>query len=247
MSFFEEFARSTAADRQLLLRKNDVELYQLSHYQYVCSGNHIVQGAMDTLAPSQVLSPVVQAMLAGLQLNHPLNKVLNLGLGCAAIERYLDTRFPELSVVTVDCSKDVIALCAQAGLLPDGCTPVASDATQYLAQTSALFDAVFCDLAIGDKQPEILFSELFYAACYERMTVDAVLMVNVLCEDNELLRKVCLAARNVFAWTAVVEIPGFDNVVMYAAGAPPAIDVDQHSAAREAESKTLLSRVQILP
>ncbi len=247
MAFFEEFAKSGGADRQLLSRKNDVGLYQLSHYQYVCSGEHIVQGAMDTRAPSQVLSPVVKAMLAGLQLNHPLNTVLNLGLGCAAIERYLDARHPESTLVTVDCSNEVIELCAQAGLLPERCTPVLSDATEYLAQTCTRFDAVFCDLAIGDKQPEMLYSEFFYAACYERMTAGAVLMVNVLCEDNELLRKVCLAARKVFAWTAVVEITGFDNVVMYAAAVPPAIDIDEHSDTREAETNTLLSRVQILP
>ncbi|MEM8499444.1 MAG: hypothetical protein AAF542_15575 [Pseudomonadota bacterium] len=247
MPFFEEFASSTDADRQLLLHKNGIGLYQLSHYQYVCSGDHIVQGVMDIQAPSRVLSPVVQAMLAGLQLSRPLSKVLNLGLGCAAIERYLYTRRPELSLVTVDCCNDVIELCAQAGLLPDGCTPVIGDATQYLMQTSTRFDAVFCDLAIGDTQPEMLFSEMFYKACYERMNAGAVLMVDVLCEDNELLRKVCLAARKVFAWTAVVDIQGFDNVVMYAAKAPPAIDRYRSSDVLEAESKKLLSRVQILP
>lgn len=247
MSFFKEFASSKSAERRLLLRQNDIELYQLSHYHYLCSGDHIVQGAMDTLAPSQIQSPVVDAMLAGLNLSLPLDSVLNLGLGCAAIERYLDANYPKLLVTTVDYSQDVIEMCTQAKLLPSGCTPVLNDAAQFLEQTAARFDAVFCDLAIGKNQPEMLCSEVFYRACQKCMTAGAVLIVNVLCADNQALRKVCLAARKAFAWTALVEVPGFDNVVMYAAGAPPASDIDQPRDAFEIESKTPLSRARILP
>lgn len=247
MAFFEEFASSTDADRRLLLRKNDIELYQFSHYQYVCSGEHFVQGAMDSQAPSHVQSSVVDAMLAGLQLRRPLSSVLNLGLGCAAIERYLTAKHPALSVVTVDYSQDVIDLCAEAGLLPAGCAPVKADAAQFLLQTTLSFDAIFCDLAVGNSQPELMFTKFFYSACRQRMNAGAVLMVNVLCADNETLSGVCLAARKVFAWTSVLVIPGFDNAVLYAADTAPAIEIDQRGQLHEPELKTLLSSVRILP
>ncbi|MFK7733091.1 MAG: spermidine synthase [Pseudomonadales bacterium] len=247
MSFFEEFATSSKADSHLLLRLNDIELYQFSHYNYMCSGGYVVQGAIDTLAPSHVQSPVVDAMLAGLQLLQATESVLNLGLGCAAIERYLHTKHPAASVLTVDCSEDVIELCKQADLLPEGCTPVVADAAEFLKQATTCFDAVFCDLAIGKKQPQILCSESFYRDCEKRMSESAILVVNVLCQDNETLREVCLAARTVFAWTAVIDISGFDNVVMYARATAPHIDVSQCSNAQTTELKTLLSHARILP
>ncbi len=248
MSFFEDF-RNRAVEPTLLCSENAVELYQFLRYRYFCSGAHIVQGAVDTQAPAKVQSPVVAAMLASVHLKQPLTTVLNLGLGCGAIERYLHASHPALSVVTVDNSIDMITLCAKAGLLPEGCSPILSDAADYLEHTTARFDAVFCDLAIGGQQPDMLRSEGFYRGCMKRMNSGSVLTINILCDDNQGLREVCLAARRVFAWTALVEVPGFDNIVLFAASSPPAITIGEHAChyADDADSAKILSRVRILP
>ena len=205
---------------------------------------------MDCSVPSEILSPVVQAMLLAAAMAQKKDNALNLGLGCGAIERYASRAYPHLSLTTVELERSVFELAKECFDIPTSTSVELADARVFLQQNSGHFDLIFCDLAAANHQPAWLLSRDFLSALSRALQTGGVLSMNLICASTEVLGSAALRLREAFAWSAVYPVPGYDNVVLYAAHRAPSLPVSAHAAsvnqAASADSDAL-RRITILP
>ncbi|MFK8021865.1 MAG: spermidine synthase [Pseudomonadales bacterium] len=228
---------------QLLEQRGAYTVSQHQHYRYLSSGGRAIQGAMNVEQPMEVQSPVVKAMLEGLALSRSPLKALNLGVGCAAIERFLADQFPETKVSSVDVSKDVIDMARRHFELPASALVECAAAESFVDRCFDSFDVVFCDLAIADQPASCLSNLDFQKACHGLLTDGGIFILNLLCDNNADLRDFLLQLRTSFAWLAVHKVAGFDNVVVYAGLEPPFSEISSESPDQTLTSMALSSAV----
>jgi len=240
LELFVELERPDQKHR-LLERRGAYTVLQHQRYRYLSSGGRAIQGAMNVDQPMDVQSPVVRAMLEGFALSNSPRRVLNLGVGCAAIERFLAGHFPETSVCSVDVSKDIIEMAHRHFDLPANALVECAAAETFVDQCLERFDVVFCDLAIADQPASCLSNLDFQKSCRELLTNGGIFILNLLCDSNADLRDFLLQLRTNFAWLAVHNIAGFDNVVVYAGLEPPFSDLSCQRSQQKLTSNALSS------
>jgi hypothetical protein len=102
------------------------------------------QSSMDLLYPAQLVFHYERLMsLAFALVERPINALL-LGVGGAAMWRFVRAYLPECAPILVDCDETVIAIAKRWFYLNQ---PVALDtAERYLAGTTQRFDVILVDL-----------------------------------------------------------------------------------------------------
>lgn len=87
--------RETNSSSQMEIRELDDLLWMVSH-------DGVLHGAMSRSQPNNPVLPYIKTMLLAQFINPEATSVLNLGLGCGSIERYLGHFYPDLKMTTVE-------------------------------------------------------------------------------------------------------------------------------------------------
>lgn len=174
-----------------------------------------LQSIMDKAAPTTILLPVFQSLLLFLLVHDKPKKVLNLGLGGAGIERTL-ARLPDLALTSVDASQAIIDMAKQYFYLPESIEVVCQKAELFVEETTGSYDVVICDLFIGEKSPDFLFNESFYAQLIKISTRHTTLMINLQANTDEQLLQALLAIKKQFPYITLVEFDEYSNIVIMA-------------------------------
>lgn len=186
------------------------ETDQLRWFEY---GGFSTQSMMNKHQPTQILTPVSRSLLLFLLFKQAPLSILNLGLGGAALERALVT-IPNLTLTAVEASQSIIDMAANYFKLPKQVKVFCQKAEQYINQTTDIYDVVICDLFIGEKSPDFLFSSDFYEQIANITTEQAVLMINIQADTNQELFNALSAIKKQFPHIALVEFSDYSNIVL---------------------------------
>jgi spermidine synthase len=132
------------------------------------------QSSMDLLYPAQLVFHYERLMsLAFGLVERPINALL-LGVGGAAMWRFMRAYLPECAATLVDCDETVVAIARRWFYLNQ---PVVLDAAErYLAGTTQRFDVILVDLYNSGGPAE--FDAAFWTRCFDALAPGGCLATN---------------------------------------------------------------------
>ncbi len=190
-----------------------LEVKETEHYRWFEYNGHSIQSLMSKVNPKQVIMPVSQSLLLFLLLDNQHKKILNLGLGGASLERAL-VSIPNLHITAIEASQSIIDMAKHYFYLPDKVDVICQRAEQFVESIKAKYDVVLCDLFIGEKSPDFLFTEYFYKQLCGITTEKAVLSLNIKAQNNQQLLKMLLIIKKHFINIAIIEFDNYSNIVI---------------------------------
>lgn len=166
--------------------------FTLESGKYLClhfDGFHI-QSMMAVDDPFKLCFSYVQAMMGFKLFNsHPQN-ILVVGLGGGSLSKHCYVKFPNARIKTIEISHDVIAL-RDKFFIPENCERfqiVQADARCYLPTLKASKDVILLDAFTSKGLPEDLCSWEFYGNCYDALSSDGIVVINLIQSDHRLYR-----------------------------------------------------------
>lgn len=191
-------------------------------------GTSWVQGAMRLSRPDAIELEYVQMMMMSMLFVPAPRRIVQLGLGSAALTKFCYQRFPEARVAAAELNPNVIAICHERFGLPP------NDARLDVRQMDALdfvmdpahhgtVDVLQVDLYDEDARGPVLDTPEFYAACAACLADGGVMTANVFGDFGNYDKN--LQAMEL-AFDAVVWLPEVHdaNIVVVAFKAAPQID-----------------------
>jgi spermidine synthase len=203
----------------------------LTEFQGVRSlhlGTSWVQGAMRLARPDAIELEYVQMMMMWMLFLPQPRRIVQLGLGSAALTKFCFQRFPDAQVTAAELNPNVIAIChAHFGLPPnDARLDVREmDALDFVLDPAnhGTVDVLQVDLYDENARGPVLDTPEFYAACAACLTPQGILTANVFGEFSNYDKNM-LAMEDAF--DAVVWLPEVHdaNIVVVAFKNAPQID-----------------------
>jgi len=147
-------------------------------------GTSWVQGAMRLSKPDAIELEYVQMMMMWMLFVPAPRRIVQLGLGSAALTKFCHARFPQAQVTAVELNPNVIAICRdQFGLPPDdGRLQVREmDALDFVLDGAnhGTVDVLQVDLYDEEARGPVLDTPEFYQACAACLAPDGVMTANV--------------------------------------------------------------------
>jgi len=115
----------------------------------------------------------------------------------------------------------VIRLAKEYFCIPAHCQLIHDSAEHYLAQEQSAFNIILCDMFAGEKHPDCLYDNNFYADAFRCLKDDDVLAINLLPLSEKELIKILLPIRNHFDWVLLLETPNHANIILFALSNEP--------------------------
>ncbi len=196
--------------------KQSIEVRQWQEYRWLHIGDESVQALMLLNAIDQVVLPNIQALLSALLFCPAPKCLLNLGLGGGSLERYLDSRRPEIKIKSVESSKQVIKIAKDYFHLPENIDVIDDSAENFLSTHNDIYDIILCDIFVADAQASCLYDNDFYASIYNCLDKEGVLAINILPESEEDVINVLLPIKNHFDYIYLLEFPDYTNAIIFA-------------------------------
>jgi len=193
-----------------------IEVRQWQQYRWLHLGDKSVQALMKTDAVEQVVLPNIQALLAVLLFCPKPKHLLNLGLGGASLERYLDANWPEVQLTSVESNKKIIELAKDYFYLPGKVDVKHKPAEQFVQGHTQTYDIILADIFVAANQASCLYDERFYASISKCIKETGVLAINILPESEEDVVNVLFAMKNYFGYLYLLEFPDFSNAILFA-------------------------------
>lgn len=220
MSLLEEIYNLSAEESKVLhseiIDEQLIEVREYAQYRWLQIGGDSIQGLMDVHTASQILLPNIQALMVSLLLSPAPAHVLNLGLGCGSIERFMQHHYRDSNVTSLESNAAVIRLAKSFFFVADEINIVNSSAERFLASDKTFYDIIFCDIFNDEAHPACLYEDHFYADIFSCLDNKGVLAINLLPEDETDVLKILSPMKNYFDSIALLEVPSHFNVVIYA-------------------------------
>jgi spermidine synthase len=208
-----------------------IELSEQDGVRYLHFGSHWIQGAMRLRKPFDLELDYIRHMMAWLLFMEPPARVLQLGLGAAALTKWCWKRLPQTEVVAVEQGATVIAACRRFFVLPEDdarLEVVHGDAGEFVARQGARgrFGVVQVDLYDRDARGPVLESSEFYAAVRRAIAEPGMMVVNLFGSDHASFGRNRQRIDEAFGAQVLVLPPveAGNLVVLAFAGPPLAVD-----------------------
>lgn len=161
-----------------------IEISESDGVRYLHFGTRWIQGAMRIRRPYELEVDYVRDMMAWLLFLDPPARVLQLGLGAAALTKFVHRFCEPAEVTVVESSRAVIAAARQWFALPpedDRLSVVHGDAGAFLkrARVRGRFGVLQVDLYDAHARGPVLDSAEFYADCARALAEPGMLAVNL--------------------------------------------------------------------
>lgn len=188
-------------------------------------GSRWVQGAMRLSSPYSLELAYVKDMMAWLLFMEPPARILQLGLGAAALTKFCHRHCQASRITVVEVSRVVIEAAHQWFHLPpkDGRLDIVrADAGIYLDRPKlrGQFGVLQVDLYDQDAAGPVLDTEDFYRSCHDALATPGVLSVNLFGRHASFQRSLERIA-GVFGQTVSLAPREEGNLVVLALKGPP--------------------------
>lgn len=202
-----------------------ISFSELDGIRYLHFGSPWVQGAMCIRKPDELVLSYVQDMMAWLMFLEPPARILQLGLGAAALTRFCHRRCRESQVTVVEISQQVIQVAAQWFALPDEderLEVVRADAARFVADPAqrGQYGVVQVDLYDQDAAGPVHDSSAFYKACYTALASPGVMVVNLFGRHASFAQSES-RIREIFPTVLLLAPQDEGNLVLLALKGPP--------------------------
>jgi spermidine synthase len=204
-----------------------IDISEQDGVRYLHFGSPWIQGAMRIRRPFDLELDYVRHMMAWLLFLDPPARILQLGLGAAALTKFCHRAFPDTEVTAVERSGAVIAASRHWFALPDDdptLEVVHADAGRYVGRprNRGRFGVVQVDLYDRDAKGPVLDSVQFYRDCLRCLQEPGILVVNLFGSDHRSFEANRDRIGDVFGGNLLV-LPPVDagNLVVLAFKGPP--------------------------
>jgi len=191
-------------------------------------GTSWVQGAMRLVRPDAIELEYVQMMMMWMLFVEQPRRIVQLGLGSAALTKFCYQRFPEARVTAAELNPNVIAICRDYFGLPpnDARLDVREmDALDFVmdAANHGTVDVLQADLYDEQARGPVLDTPEFYQACADCLGPDGVMTANVFGDFSNYDKNLEAMEQ---AFDAVVWLPEVHdaNIVVVAFKQSPRLD-----------------------
>ena len=142
------------------------------------------QGAMRLSRPDAIELEYVQMMMAWLLFQAAPKRIVQLGLGSAALTKFCYRRFPESRVTAVELNPNVIAICRALFELPpndERLDVVEANALDFVLdpKNHGTVDALQVGLYDEEARGPVLDTLEFYQGCFDCLRRDGIMTANV--------------------------------------------------------------------
>lgn len=191
-----------------------------------------IQSLMLKIDNSYLALPYMQGMLASLCFNRLSDSasVLQLGLGAGAINRFFGYYLPQQQLTTVELEPLVVDIYKKFFSFENKRVKtqeriVVQNALDYLSDAAEnSSEVMLCDLYTEQGLPKFLLGQEFYQSVYRVLSADGVLVINTGHRSAELLQSIFNPLRELFTYLIFSELPGYENIIIYASNAELSID-----------------------
>jgi spermidine synthase len=175
--------------------RKDRSHIQLSLVEKVNLHTDLLQSVFDFNDPLHLVSEYTQAMLLGLVWQNQPQRIYIAGFGGGRIPLVLHHYLPE---TVIDCA-DIDAIAIEAAVqcfgvqFDDRLTVAIQDGREYLEQQNPdrQYDIIMTDVFFGNGYfPHRLATKEFYQLCEKRLSIDGVVLVNLLQRDEFYAEKI---------------------------------------------------------
>jgi len=165
---------------------NSIEISEEAGVRYLHFGSHWVQGAMRMARPWALELEYTRVMMTAL-LMRPAQRwprsVLMIGLGAAALTKFLYRHRPRAALTVVEIDAAVVNAASRFFKLPDDpkrLTIAIGDGHDFVAATDRAFDLILVDGYDAKCRVGMLDTLPFYCNCRARLSERGVLATNFL-------------------------------------------------------------------
>lgn len=201
-----------------------LKIYEHAGYRWLCTQDDAIQSIVRVESPAELVLPNHVAMLMGLLISTSPKRVLNLGFGTGAFERFFHSQLPATEVVSIDNNPTMVELARKHFFVPREWSVDIQTAEGYLEHVDLQFDFILCDIFAGERHPLCLLDASFYSTAAQRLTETGVLSLNLCPQSEPELISILLAVRQSFPWVMLIKIPRHGNIVLLACKHPPPAD-----------------------
>jgi spermidine synthase len=179
------------------------------------------QTAVDLSDPERLVIPYSGIMLAAALVQPEPRRILQLGLGGGAMNRYLRKVRPEVFLQTAEIDATVRDMAVEfMGFRPDAQDVVViEDARVFVRKNTETWDWILVDAFSGGSVPPHLKTREFYVLLKARLAPGGVVAIN-LHRSNRLFASDQATLRSVFSQVQLFDVPGTGNVVALAFEGP---------------------------
>ncbi len=199
-----------------IIENQTVEVREWQQYRWLRIGGESVQTLMDKNAIDKIALPNIQALLTVLLFLPTPKRLLNLGLGGASIERYLDSKHPEIKIRSLESSEQIIQLAKDYFYLPKRVDVIHAYAEEFLSTHKDTYDIILCDIFANELHPDCLYRDEFYSSIFNCLNKEGVLAINLLPDSEEDVIKVLLPMKKYFDHISLLEVPNHMNAIIFA-------------------------------
>lgn len=194
-----------------------------------------IQSLLYKPEPSRLIPAYMQVMCAGFALSSskttPNKQILQLGLGGGAINRFLLDKLSVRHLTSVERHSELIHAYQHyfgGEMLKQREVIIEASAEHYLDNQQAThFDLIFVDLFEHDGLPSYCYQPKFYRALRQSLQHKGVVAINIPFRADENLTKLFISLRTYFQHVSFVDIPGHENIVIFASIEPIKIDKNE--------------------
>jgi spermidine synthase len=206
--------------------RQKIEIHQHGDMCWLYTGGQSIQSAMSLSQPARLMHLIPEVMLVALLLQDNPQRILNLGYGGGAFERFFATAQPDVEMVSVDGSESLVELVKAHMQVPTQWPVIVDFAEDYLQQTDQKFDLILCDLFVGEDNAECVTSGEFYQHAGECLDGNGVMAINFCPKTESGLIGLLVNARQYFNGVMISHVGDLDNVVIVLSQQPlPPVDI----------------------
>lgn len=222
-------------------------------HRWLDFGTEFTQTVMHRALPARLELQYTQAMTLAFALNPNAERLLNLGAGCGAFERFFTAYLPAIEIDSIESEAAVIRIAQDYFALPSPHSIKQGIADSFVRNYNGAVDIVLCDLHDGNKQPHCLTGPQFYQDLRNCMKNDGVLVINLLPKTEHDLIDSLKALRNAFKWQYLLDWDDIGNVLLFAQAEQPANKSQIAERAMQIEGlntldfSTIINRLRLLP
>lgn len=204
------------------LANSTLRVFENNTHRWLDFGTEFTQTVMHRTHPARLELQYTQAMALAFALNPYAQRLLNLGAGCGAFERFFAAYLPALDIDSLESEASIIRIARDYFALPSQNFITQGIADSFVHSYSGVVGIVLCDLHDGDKQPHCLTDPLFYQDLRRCMETDGVLVINLLPKTERELTDCLKALRSTFKWQYLLDWENIGNVLLFAQAEQPA-------------------------
>ncbi|MCU7904676.1 MAG: methyltransferase [Candidatus Thiodiazotropha sp. (ex Epidulcina cf. delphinae)] len=201
-------------------RGSDRQVLEHEGLRWVSLNDGSIASMMLLNEPAYPLLEYIKGLLCCLLFSPRPGSLLNLGLGCGSIERFVLSQLPDIALVTVEIDPLMIELSRDFFYLPAS-HPVSLDsAERFLKKNQQKFDIVLCDIHLKRGTATPLRTLSFYQDAAQALTKEGVLALNLLPSTEAEMVDILLKIRRVFPWVILYDVAAVENILLYCSTSP---------------------------